>query len=123
MDAKLEFIFFLNHRLSSVFPCDFILKYDDDQWAIDNTIQERLLRAARGKNIIIGRGGYSVKKNYCGYSPKIFKKPENGVVDHAAVPILTRPSFIKLDARNHIYRLYCAEDIALSLNSWKLCKE
>ena len=30
--------FYLNHRLSSVLPCDFIMKYDDDQWPIDNTI-------------------------------------------------------------------------------------
>ena len=35
--------FYLNHRLSSVFPCDFILKYDDDQWPKENTIQENLI--------------------------------------------------------------------------------
>jgi len=113
--------FFLNHRLSSVFPCDFVLKYDDDQWPIDNTIQQRLISKAKGKNIIIGLRGYSVENSYCGYSPKNFKKKENDTVDHAAVPLLIRPSYIKLDARNNIYRLYGGEDIALSLNSWKLC--
>ena len=35
--------FFLNHRLSSVFPCDFVMKYDDDQWPNNNTIQEQLI--------------------------------------------------------------------------------
>ena len=32
-----------------------------------------------------------------------------------------RPGYIKLDARNNIYRLYGGEDISLSLNSWKSC--
>ena len=113
--------FFLNHRLSSVLPCDFVLKYDDDQWPLDNTIQQKLINSVKGKNVIIGRGGYTIKKTFCGYSPKYFKKTANDVVDHIAVPFLTRPGYIKLDARNNIYRLYGAEDIALSLNSWKLC--
>ena len=113
--------FFLNHRLSSVLPCDFILKYDDDQWPIDNDIQQKLISIAKGKNYIIGGHGYSIKKSYCGYSPKKFKKIENQVVDHSAVPLLTRPGYIKLDARNMIYRLYGGEDISLSLNSYKLC--
>jgi hypothetical protein len=113
--------FFLNLRLSSVLPCDFILKYDDDQWPIDNTIHQRLINKAKDKNVIIGLRGVLIKKSYCGYSPKKFKITTNDVVDHAAVPILTRPSYIKLDARNYIYRLYYGEDIHLSLNSWKLC--
>ena len=113
--------FYLNLRLSSVFPCDFILKYDDDQWPIESTIQQKLINIARGKNIIIGRSGYLIRKSYCGYSPKKYKKIDNKVVDHSAVPILMRPGYIKLDARNNIYRLYGGEDIALSLNSWKLC--
>lgn len=106
MDAKLEFIFFLNFRLSSVLPCDFILKYDDDQWSLDNTLQQRLIKTVKGKNVIIGKKGYSIKKSFCGYSPKYYKKLENDVVDHSAVPILIRPGYIKLDARNKIYRLY-----------------
>lgn len=113
--------FYLNLRLTSVLPCDFVLKYDDDQWPISNTIQQRLIRKAKGKNIIIGRGGYSVGKPLCGYSPKNYKKIENDVVDHSAVPILFRPGYIKLDARNSIFRLYGGEDISLSLNAWKTC--
>ena len=113
--------FFLNYRFSSVLPCDFILKYDDDQWPIDNTIQHRLINNAKGKNVIIGRRGYSVQNSYCGYSPKKFKTIEKYTVDHAAVPLLMRPSYIKLDARNKIFRLYGGEDISLSLNSWKMC--
>ena len=62
-----------------------------------------------------------VGNSYCGYSPKNFLNIESDVVDHAAVPLLIRPGYIKLDARNNIYRLYGGEDIALSLNSWKLC--
>lgn len=42
--------FFLNHRLSSVLPCDFVLKYDDDQWPIDNTLQQRLINTIKNKN-------------------------------------------------------------------------
>jgi hypothetical protein len=114
--------FYLNLRLASVLPCDFVLKYDDDQWPIDKTIQQRLISKARGKNIIIGRGGYLVEKSLCGYSPKNYKKIENDDVDHSAVPILIRPGYIKLDARNSIFRLYGGEDISLSLNSWKMCK-
>jgi hypothetical protein len=121
MDAKLEFILFLNLRLSSVLPCDLVLKYDDDQWPRENTLQQRFINNVRGKNVIIGREGYLVRKSYCGYSPKNFLNIENDVVDHAAVPLLIRPGYIKLDARNNIYRLYGGEDIALSLNSWKLC--
>ena len=113
--------FFLNLRLSSVFPCDFVLKYDDDQWPIDNTIQQRLISVAKGNNVIIGLRGYSIKKPFCGYSPKNIKKTDNDTVDHAAVPMLIRPGYIKLDARNNIYRLYYGEDIHLSLNSRKLC--
>lgn len=113
--------FFLNHRLSSILPCDFVLKYDDDQWPIDNTIQQRLISYAMGKNIIIGKRGYVFKKSYCGYSPKNLKNLENGVVDHVAVPLLIRRGYLKLDARNRIYRIYGAEDVSLSLNSWKLC--
>jgi len=113
--------FFLNLRLSSILPCDFILKYDDDQWPIDNTLQQRLIDTAKGKNIIIGNGGFSIKNKFCGYSPKYFKKIEKGIADHSSVPILIRPGYIKLDARNRIYRLYGGEDISLSLNSRKLC--
>jgi hypothetical protein len=113
--------FFLSLRLSSVLPCDFVLKYDDDQWPIDNTIQQKLISTAKGKNIILGKRGFSIKKSLCGYSPKRFIKTEYNVVDHAAVPLLIRPGYIKLDARNKIYRLYYGEDIHLSLNSWKLC--
>ena len=113
--------FFLNLRLSSVLPCDFVLKYDDDQWPRENTLQQRFINNARGKNIIIGRGGYLVRKSYCGYSPKNFTQNGMGYVDHCSVPVLIRPGYIKLDARNKIYRIFGGEDISLSLNSRKLC--
>jgi hypothetical protein len=113
--------FFLNHRLSSVLPCDFILKYDDDQWPIDNTLQQNLISIIKDKNIIIGKRGYNVEESFCGYSPKYFNKEKDDIVDHSAVPLLTRPGYFKLDARNNIYRLYGGEDISLSLNSKKLC--
>ena len=64
---------------------------------------------------------FSIKQSYCGYSPENYMEIESNEVDHAAVPLLMRPSFIKLDARNKIYRLYGGEDIALCLNSFKLC--
>ena len=113
--------FFLNLRFSSVLPCNFIIKYDDDQWPKDNTLQQRLINKAKGKNVIIGRKGYLVKKSFCGYSPKNIRKTKTNIVDHCSVPILIRPGYIKLDARNNIYRLYGGEDISLSLNSRKLC--
>ena len=113
--------FFLNHRLSSILPCDFILKYDDDQWPLDNNIQEKLIKEAKGKNIIIGGRAYLMNHPFCGYSPKINNETEKNIVDHSATPLLMRPGYIKLDARNNIYRLYGGEDISLSLNSWKMC--
>jgi len=113
--------FFLNHRLSSLVPCDFILKYDDDQWPMDNLLQEKLINLAKNKNVIIGKNGYLVPKYFCGYTPNKYLNLKDNVVDHSAVPLLIRPGFLKLDARNYIYRLYGGEDIALSLNSYKLC--
>ena len=113
--------FFLNMRFSSIIPCDFALKYDDDQWPLDNKLQEKLINYSKYKNVIIGKGGFSIKQSYCGYSPENYIEIESNEVDHAAVPILMRPSYIKLDARNKIYRLYGGEDIALCLNSFKLC--
>ena len=113
--------FFLNLRFSSIIPCDFALKYDDDQWPDDNRLQENLINIVKHKNVIVGTRGFSVKKSYCGYSPKKYVETDSNEVDHTAVPILFRPSYIKLDARNKIYRLYGGEDISLCLNSYKLC--
>ena len=114
-------LFYLNHRISSLFPCDFILKYDDDQWPEDALIHEKLIENAKNKNVIIGERGFLINESFCGYSPKSMKKIKNNTVEHSAVPLLIRPGYLKLDARNKIYKLYGAEDVALSLNSWKLC--
>ena len=113
--------FFLNLRISSIFPCDFVLKYDDDMWPSDNTLQERLINRIKYKNIILGFRGKRVNKPICGYKPKILKKKQTNIVDHIAVPLLIRPGYLKLDARNKIYRIFDAEDVHLSLNSRKLC--
>lgn len=113
--------FFLNHRFASVMPCDFVLKYDDDQWPIDQRLQEKLINIVKGNNIIVGKTGFLIKESYCGYSPKNFIQVKNKEVDHAAVPLIMRPGYIKLEARNNIYRLYGGEDIALCLNSYKFC--
>lgn len=113
--------FFLNHRFASVMPCDFILKYDDDQWPLDHRLQEKLINTVKGNNIILGKRGFLVKESYCDYSPKNFINVENNIVDHAAVPLIMRPGYIKLEARNNIYRLYGGEDIALCLNAYKFC--
>ena len=113
--------FFLTLRFSSIIPCDFALKYDDDQWPLDEQLQEKLINFAKYKNVIIGNKGFSIKQSFCGYSPKYYFNIEKNEVDHAAVPLLFRPSYIKLDARNKIYRLYGGEDIALCINANKLC--
>ena len=113
--------FFLPLRFSSIIPCDFVLKYDDDQWPLDNLLQEKLINFVKNKNVIVGKRGFSVKQSYCGYSSKNYIEIESNKVDHVAVPLLMRPNYIKLDARNKIYRLYGGEDIALCLNSYKLC--
>ena len=114
--------FFLTHRLSSVFPCDFILKYDDDQWPIDNYIQEKLINKSKNKNFNIGGRGYFVNKSFRCYRPNNIAEIEKGIiVDHIATPFITRPSYLKLDGRNKIYSLYHAEDVSLSINCWKLC--
>ena len=76
---------------------------------------------AKGKNIIIGKRGFLINDSFCGYKPSNFIENEKDVVDHAAVPLLFRPFYIKLEARHNPYRLFGGEDIALSLNSYKLC--
>ena len=114
--------FYLIHRIASVLPCDFILKYDDDQWPLDNTIHERLIKEIKNKNVIIGHRGYSIKKTFSKYTHLFIKNLDKNILDHAATPMLVRPGYFKLDARNMIYRLYSTEDIALSLNSWIFCK-
>ena len=50
--------FFLNNRLSALFPCDFIMKYDDDQCPADITLQEKLVNNSKNKNVIIGKKGF-----------------------------------------------------------------
>lgn len=114
--------FYLNHRLSSVLPCDFIMKYDDDQWPIDNTIHEQLIKRAKDRNIIIGHRGFSIKRTFGKYTHINYKNIKSDSLDHAATPMLIRPNYLKLDARNKIYRIYSTEDIALSLNSWIICR-
>jgi len=113
--------FYLNHRLSSVFPCDFILKYDDDQWPKDDNLQDYLIKKIKNKNEILGFRGFTIRKTRCGYTPKYFKIPEKNVRDHVATPFLVRRGYFKLDARNEIFRITGSEDIALSLNSFMLC--
>ena len=113
--------FFLIHRLASILPCDFILKYDDDQWPNDNNLQQNLIDKIKNKNIIIGLRGHTVSNARCNYTPKIYKNKERYIQDHAAVPLLIRRGYLKFDARNKIFSLYGYEDIALSLNSNRLC--
>ena len=60
--------FFLNHRLSSLLPYDFVLKYDDDQWPLESTIHQILLNNAKDNTTIIGERLFSVQKSFCGYS-------------------------------------------------------
>ena len=114
--------FFLNHRLISLLPCDFIIKYDDDQWPLDNLLHERLINLSKNKNIIIGGRGFFIQNSFCGYKPKQFLELEKNELDHAATPLLIRPAYLKLEARNYIYRTYGGEDIALSLISYQLWK-
>jgi hypothetical protein len=113
--------FFLNLRFSSVLPCDFILKYDDDQWPNDVYLNEYLINSIRNKNAILGLRGFIVGKSICRYSPKYYNKIEKDVHDHVAVPELIRRGYLKLDARNKIFRQYGLEDVALSINSNLLC--
>ena len=85
-----NFFFFLNHRLASVFLCDFILKYDEDQWPADNSIQETLINKVKGNNIIVGGCGFHVENSFRGYSPKNTKQIIEGDANHSAVPLLMR---------------------------------
>ena len=113
--------FFLNNRLSALFPCDFIMKYDDDQWPADITLQEKLVNNSKNKNVIIGRKGILVSQAYCGLRPKKYKNIENNIVDHCAVPLFIRPGYLKIDARNKIFRLHHGEDMSLSTHCNRLC--
>ena len=114
-------LFFLIHRFASIFPCDFVLKYDDDQWPIDINLHKKLINHIKNENIIIGGRGLRIRKTICRYFPKINNSIENDIVDHCTTPFLIRPSYFKIDARNKIYRIFDAEDVHLSLNCRKLC--
>ena len=113
--------FILNFRLSSVLPCDFILKYDDDQWPNDNYLHEYLIKNIKNKNIILGFRNYVIQNSMCGYLPKYYKNIEKDISDHVAVPLLIRQGYLKLEARNKIFRLYSIEDVSLSVNSNLIC--
>ena len=113
--------FYLSLRISSVFPCDFILKYDDDQWPNDTHLNEKLINNIKNKNIILGLRSFVAEKPICGYSPKNYKKIDKDIKDHVAVPELIRQGYLKLDARNKIFRIFGFEDVALSVNSHLLC--
>ena len=86
-------------------------------WPSDNTLQEQLIREIKYKNIIIGFRGKSVHRQIWGYKPEIFKNLEENIVYHSAALLLIRSGYLKLDARNKIYRIFDAEDVYLSLNS------
>ena len=114
--------FFLIHRFASILPCDFIIKYDDDEWPLDNALHEKLINKMKNQNLLIGGRGYFVNKSFRCYSPTNWSEIQQGiVVDHMATPFISRTGYFKLDARNKIYSLYHAEDVALSVNSLKLC--
>jgi hypothetical protein len=57
--------FFLNFKFSSVLPCDFILKYDDDQWPNDNNLNEFLVNNVKNKNIMFGLRKFVADKPIC----------------------------------------------------------
>ena len=113
--------FYLSLRISSVLPCDFILKYDDDQWPNDTNLNQNLINNIKNKNIILGLRSFVSEKPICGYSPKKYKKIDEDIKDHVAVPELIRQGYLKLDARNKIFRIFGFEDVALSVNSYLLC--
>ena len=113
--------FFLNHRLASIFPCDLILKYDDDQWPKDVNLQKNLIDNIKNNNIIIGQGDMNVKKSMCGYTAENYIIRRNNISEHVGVPLLIRTNYLKVDARNKPFKIYGAEDVALSLNSNRLC--
>ena len=104
-------LFFLNH----------VFKYDDDQWPNDVYNNEKIINMTKNNNLIVGGRGIIVSQSFCGYTNKFSKHIEYGIVDHAATPFLVRPGYFKLDARHKIFRLYGAEDIALSVNSFMIC--
>ena len=97
--------FYLSLRISLVFPCDFIFKYDDDQWPNDTHLNEKLINNIKNKNIILGLRSFVAEKPICGYSPKNYKKIDEDIKDHVTVPELIRQGYLKLDARNKIFRI------------------
>ena len=57
----------------------------------------------------------------CGYTAENYIIRRNNINDHVAVPLLIRTNYLKVDARNKPFKIYGAEDVALSLNSNRLC--
>ena len=95
--------------------------FDDDQWPNDTHLNEKLINNIKNKNIILGLRSFVAENPICGYSPKNYKKIDEDIKDHVAVPELIRQGYLKLDARNKIFRIFGFEDVALSVNSHLLC--
>jgi len=62
--------FFIIHLLASVFPCNFFIKYDNDAWSMDCTINEKVINNSNNKNVIIGGIRYFALKSFHIYKPK-----------------------------------------------------
>ncbi|KAH0784964.1 hypothetical protein GPJ56_010910 [Histomonas meleagridis] len=106
--------------ISSLFPVDFVMRWDDDQSPIDNNVHQSFVDEIKNDNSIIGMGGSS----YNSKSPKLFgmiAKDNCSERDTFAVPLMYRPMHGKLTARLRPYTLAQGEDITLSLASKLIC--
>ena len=114
--------FYLNHRFASMFPCDFVLKYDDDEWPGEINLQQTIMNKVINRNIIQGYRSYTIGYSLCGLTPKKRRGKNPNMADHVATPLCVRPGYFKLDGRENTFRLYGSEDVSLSVNSKKHCK-
>ncbi|KAH0795976.1 hypothetical protein GPJ56_000044 [Histomonas meleagridis] len=106
--------------VSSFFPVDFVMRWDDDQAPLNGAIQKGFVQRIRDKDTIIGMAGLRDLRINCGKWMGKVKQCEE--CDHVAVPLMYRPFHAKLAARLRPYTFAFGEDVALAVSSRMICK-
>ncbi|KAH0785961.1 hypothetical protein GPJ56_010095 [Histomonas meleagridis] len=106
--------------VSSFFPVDFVMRWDDDQTPKDINHQRYFVDEIKNKNKLIGTNG----KSYTEISSKVYgmkTKSKCDEKDHISVPLMYRPMHAKVAARLRPYSLAQGEDMTLCISSSLVC--
>lgn len=115
--------FFLPDYVAGLFPTDFVIRYDDDQYSKNVNILKKLIKMTLNKDMIIGYRGnnFSPRCKGADIDYYFFRQIYYNHYDHVAVPLLFRPIHIKLMGRFEPITILHGEDIVLSISNSFLC--